>query len=398
MNLPDGDGITLVGHIQQHCPNTPTAVITAHGSIDIAINAMKAGAFDFVPKPVSLETLRNLVDKALKLPNSAQQAKKSSETKYQIIGESNVVVDLRRLITKFARSQAPVFIQGQLGTGKELVARQIHLQGSRAEAPFIAVNCDAISSELMESEFFGHLKGSFTGAVSDNAGLFKTAQGGTLFLDEIAELPLSMQVKLLRVIQEKNVRPRGSQEERATDVRIISASHKDLEAMVNQGTFRQDLYYRINVIGVVVPSLVERKNDITLITHHIIGKLNKDNNRSINLELSALKALQNYNFPGNIRELENILERATALCDDNSITTEDLQLPGAASTPVVEHQGLRETSQLTEKEIVVQALGPNPKPMEPISHRTSYRYHAASIKIQNGEVNPSLDQPDNNST
>jgi two-component system response regulator PilR (NtrC family) len=359
MKLPDGDGITLVNHIQQHCPNTPTAVITAHGSIDIAINAMKAGAFDFVSKPVSLETLRNLVDKALTLPNSAQQAKKSSETKYQIIGESNVVVDLRRLITKFARSQAPVFIQGQSGTGKELVARQIHLQGSRAEAPFIAVNCGAIPSELMESEFFGHLKGSFTGAVSDNAGLFKAAQGGTLFLDEIADLPLSMQVKLLRVIQEKTVRPIGSQEERATDVRIISASHKDLEAMVNQGAFRQDLYYRINVIGVVVPSLVERENDITLITHHIIGKLNKDNNRSINLELSALKALQNYNFPGNIRELENILERATALCDDNSITTEDLQLPGAASTLAVEHQGFRETSQLTEKEVVVQALTQN---------------------------------------
>jgi two-component system response regulator PilR (NtrC family) len=359
MKLPDGDGITLVKHIQQHCPNTPTAVITAHGSIDMAIKAMKAGAFDFVSKPVSLETLRNLVNKALTLPSSIQQAEKSSRAKYKIIGESNIVVDLRRSIAKFARSQAPVFIQGQSGTGKELVARQIHLQGSRAEAPFIAVNCGAIPSELMESEFFGHIKGSFTGAVSDNAGLFKAAQGGTLFLDEIADLPLSMQVKLLRVIQEKTVRPVGSQEERATDVRIISASHKDLEAMVNQGAFRQDLYYRINVIGVVVPSLVERENDITLITHHIIGKLNKDNNRSINLELSALKALQNYNFPGNIRELENILERATALCDDNCITPEDLQLPGAASTPVVEHQGLRETSQLTEKEIVVQALTQN---------------------------------------
>jgi two-component system response regulator PilR (NtrC family) len=359
MKLPDGDGITLVKHIQQHCPNTPTAVITAHGSIDMAIKAMKAGAFDFVSKPVSLETLRNLVNKALTLPSSIQQAEKSSRAKYKIIGESNIVSDLRRSIAKFARSQAPVFIQGQSGTGKELVARQIHLQGSRAEAPFIAVNCGAIPSELMESEFFGHIKGSFTGAVGDSAGLFKAAQGGTLFLDEIADLPLSMQVKLLRVIQEKTVRPVGSQEERATDVRIISASHKDLEAMVNQGAFRQDLYYRINVIAVVVPSLAEREGDIALITHHIIGKLNKDNNGSINLELSALKALQNYNFPGNIRELENILERATALCDDNSITIEDLQLPGAASTPIVEHQGLRETSQLTDKEIVVQALTQN---------------------------------------
>ena len=359
MKLPDGDGITLVSHIQQHCPNTPTAVITAHGSIDIAIKAMKAGAFDFVSKPVSLETLRNLVDKALTLPNSTQQAKKSSETRYQIIGESNVVVDLRRLITKFARSQAPVFIQGQSGTGKELVARQIHLQGSRAEAPFIAVNCGAIPSELMESEFFGHIKGSFTGAVSDNAGLFKAAQGGTLFLDEIADLPLSMQVKLLRVIQEKTIRPLGSQQEEATDVRIISASHKDLEAMVNQGEFRQDLYYRINVIGVSVPSLVERQNDVSLITHHILERFNKNNNWSISLEPSALRALQHYNFPGNVRELENILERATALCEGDFINVTDLQLPDSASTPATEIFGTREIALSTEKKQIVQALTQN---------------------------------------
>ena len=359
MKLPDGDGITLVSHIQQHCPNTPTAVITAHGSIDIAIKAMKAGAFDFVSKPVSLETLRNLVDKALTLPNSTQQAKKSSETKYQIIGESNVVVDLRRLITKFARSQAPVFIQGQSGTGKELVARQIHLQGSRAEAPFIAVNCGAIPSELMESEFFGHIKGSFTGAVSDNAGLFRAAQGGTLFLDEIADLPLLMQVKLLRVIQEKTIRPLGSQQEEATDVRIISASHKDLEAMVNQGEFRQDLYYRINVIGVSVPSLVERQNDIALITHHIVERFNKNNDWSISLEPSALKALQHYNFPGNVRELENILERASALCEGDFINVTDLQLPDSASTPATEIFGTREIALSTEKKQIVQALTQN---------------------------------------
>jgi two-component system response regulator PilR (NtrC family) len=359
MKLPDGDGITLVSHIQQHCPNTPTAVITAHGSIDIAIKAMKAGAFDFVSKPVSLETLRNLVDKALTLPNSTQQAKKSSETKYQIIGESNVVVDLRRLITKFARSQAPVFIQGQSGTGKELVARQIHLQGSRAEAPFIAVNCGAIPSELMESEFFGHIKGSFTGAVSDNAGLFRAAQGGTLFLDEIADLPLLMQVKLLRVIQEKTIRPLGSQQEEATDVRIISASHKDLEAMVNQGDFRQDLYYRINVIGVSVPSLVERQNDIALITHHIIERFNKNNNWSISLEPAALKALQHYNFPGNVRELENILERASALCEGDFIGVTDLQLPDSASTPAAEIFDTQEITLSTNKEQIVRALTQN---------------------------------------
>mgnify|MGYP000052103677 CR=1 FL=1 len=359
MKLPDGDGITLVSHIQQHCPNTPTAVITAHGSIDIAIKAMKAGAFDFVSKPVSLETLRNLVDKALTLPNSTQQAKKSSETKYQIIGESNVIVDLRRLITKFARSQAPVFIQGQSGTGKELVARQIHLQGSRAKAPFIAVNCGAIPSELMESEFFGHIKGSFTGAVNDNAGLFKAAQGGTLFLDEIADLPLSMQVKLLRVIQEKTIRPLGSQQEEATDVRIISASHKDLEAMVNQGEFRQDLYYRINVIGVSVPSLVERQNDIALITHHIVERFNKNNNWSISLEPCALKALQHYNFPGNVRELENILERASALCEGDFIGVTDLQLPDSASTPAAEIFDTQEITLSTNKEQIVRALTQN---------------------------------------
>jgi two-component system response regulator PilR (NtrC family) len=359
MKLPDGDGIALVKHIQQYYPNTPTAVITAHGSIDMAIKAMKAGAFDFVSKPVSLETLRNLVDKALTLPSSTQQAENSSEAKYQIIGESSVVVDLLRSIAKFARSQAPVFILGQSGTGKELVARQIHLQGSRAKAPFIAVNCGAIPSELMESEFFGHIKGSFTGAISDNVGLFKAAQGGTLFLDEIADLPLSMQVKLLRVIQEKEIRPIGSQQQEATDVRIISASHKDLEAMVNRGEFRQDLYYRINVIDVLVPSLAERRNDISLIAHHIIEKFNKDNNWSISLEPTALEALQNYNFPGNIRELENILERAIALCEGDFIGVADLQLQDTASIPATEILGMQDIAQSTVKEQIVQALTQN---------------------------------------
>lgn len=252
MNLPDGDGIALVEHIQQHCPDTPTAVITAHGSIDLAIKAMKYGAFDFVFKPVSLETLRNLVDKALTLPSSPQIASDPADTKYRIIGDSDVMQELKRSITKFARSQAPVFICGASGTGKELVARQIHLQGSRAGAAFVAVNCGAIPSELMESELFGHLKGSFTGATSDNEGLFKVANGGTLFLDEIADLPLAMQVKLLRVIQEKSIRAVGAQLEESIDVRIISASHRDLESMVAEGAFRQDLYYRINVIGVTV--------------------------------------------------------------------------------------------------------------------------------------------------
>ena len=359
MKLPDGDGIALVEHIQLHCPNTPTAVITAYGSIDLAIKAMKAGAFDFVSKPVSLETLRNLVDKALTLPSSTQQAEQSTEAKYQIIGESNVVVDLRRSIAKFARSQAPVFIQGQSGTGKELVARQIHLQGSRAKAPFIAVNCGAIPSELMESEFFGHIKGSFTGAVSDNAGLFKAAHGGTLFLDEIADLPLSMQVKLLRVIQEKTIRPVGSQQEETTDVRIISASHKDLHRMVQQGSFRQDLYYRVNVIGVSVPSLVERQNDIVQITQHIIAKYNQDNNWQLKLDPEARQALQNYSFPGNVRELENILERASALCDEATITIEDLQLPDTESSLPNSQTDLSKITQDIETQQITEALEKN---------------------------------------
>jgi two-component system response regulator PilR (NtrC family) len=277
MKLPDGDGIALVEFIQQEFPNLPAAVITAHGSIDLAIKAMKSGAFDFVSKPVSLDTLRNLIEKALTLPSSAQQVSSSAESKYQIVGDTAVVAELRRSISKFARSQAPVFIQGQSGTGKELVARQIHLQGSRGEAPFIAINCGAVPSELMESEFFGHLKGSFTGATSDSEGLFRAANGGTLFLDEIADLPLSMQVKLLRVIQEKTVRPVGSQQEENIDVRIITATHKDLDSMVQEGLFRQDLYYRINVIGVTVPPLSERSEDIVQLTDHIVDKLNREN-------------------------------------------------------------------------------------------------------------------------
>jgi two-component system response regulator PilR (NtrC family) len=359
MKLPDGDGIQLVEHIQSHYPNTPTAVITAHGSIDMAIKAMKAGAFDFVSKPVSLETLRNLVEKALTLPNSIQQTQKSSAAQYQIIGKSNVIANLRSSIAKVARSQAPVFIQGQSGTGKELVARQIHLQGSRSDAPFIAVNCGAIPSELMESEFFGHIKGSFTGAVSDNAGLFKAAHGGTLFLDEIADLALSMQVKLLRVIQEKTIRPVGSQQEEVTNVRIISASHKDLESMVKQGTFRQDLYYRINVIGVSIPTLSQRQSDIEPLTRHILEKHHLENNCQLKLDSKAMEALRNYSFPGNVRELENILERATVLSDGDTISVDDLQLPETPPTIETAINNLGEMIQSIGKEKIVQALTQN---------------------------------------
>ncbi|MCH6566414.1 MAG: sigma-54-dependent Fis family transcriptional regulator [Proteobacteria bacterium] len=359
MKLPDGDGIALVEFIQQQFPNIPTAVITAHGSIDLAIKAMKSGAFDFVSKPVSLDTLRNLIENALTLPSTAQQVSSLTESKYQIVGETAIIAELRRSIAKFARSQAPVFIQGQSGTGKELVARQIHLQSSRGEAPFIAINCGAIPSELMESEFFGHLKGSFTGATSDSEGLFRAANGGTLFLDEIADLPLSMQVKLLRVIQEKTVRPVGSQQEESIDVRIISASHKDLDAMVQEGLFRQDLYYRINVIGITVPTLSERSEDISQLTDHILVKLNKENGSKTTLGKTALQALMKYSFPGNVRELENILERATALCENNEILIGDLQIPEIEPTADNSLTPLGTQTENMEKEQITQSLEEN---------------------------------------
>jgi len=359
MKLPDGDGISLVEHIQQHYSNTPTAVITAHGSIDLAIKAMKCGAFDFVSKPVSLETLRNLVDKALSLPRSPQQAETATSTRYQIIGDSPPLQELRHAIAKFARSQAPVFVRGESGTGKELVARQIHAQGSRANAEFIAVNCGAIPSELMESELFGHLKGSFTGATSDSEGLFKAANGGTLFLDEIADLPLSMQVKLLRVIQEKSIRAVGAPQEEAIDVRIISASHKDLDAMVASGEFRQDLYYRINVIGVKVPSLADHAEDIPQLVDFLIEKHNYQNNRQTAIDDFALADLQAYTFPGNVRELENILERALALCENDLIQAGDLQLPEMAAVEARGGENLGEITRNLEKEHIVNALEKN---------------------------------------
>ena len=360
MKLPDGDGIALVDHIQQNYPNTPTAVITAHGSIDLAIKAMKSGAFDFVSKPVSLETLRNLVDKALTLPSTSEQQSSSSEaTGYQIIGDSEVVESLRHSITKFARSQAPVFIQGDSGTGKELVARQIHLQGSRATGQFTAVNCGAIPSELMESEFFGHIKGSFTGATSDSLGLFRATNGGTLFLDEIADLPLPMQVKLLRVIQEKSIRPVGAQQEETIDVRIISASHKDLDEMVKKGEFRQDLYYRINVIGVSVPRLADRSQDIPLLVEHIISKQFDSGVSKMSISKSAIDQLIKYSFPGNVRELENILERAIALSENNVIELEDLQLPETQNSSHESSQNLHELTQNLEAEKIMSMLNAN---------------------------------------
>lgn len=324
MRLPDGNGLEIVEFIQQHQPQLPVAVITAHGSIDTAIESMKAGAFDFISKPVDLATLRKLVNTAIE---SSQLAPQPLPKVTPIIGDSKAIQDLIRSIEKLARSQAPVYISGESGSGKELVAHSIHDLGPRSNNPFVAVNCGAIPRELMESEFFGHKKGSFTGAHQDKIGLFQAAEGGTLFFDEVADLPLDMQVKLLRAIQEKSVRPVGAAEELAIDVRILCATHKNLEIEVKEGRFRQDLFYRLNVIQLAVAPLRERREDIPLLTHHLLNKLATEINLPVpKLSANAQQLLYNYHFPGNVRELENILERAFTLCESNTIHSHDLQL------------------------------------------------------------------------
>ncbi|MGZ8226990.1 MAG: sigma-54-dependent transcriptional regulator [Methylococcaceae bacterium] len=326
MKLPDGNGLELVDYIQSIPNPTPVAVITAHGNMDTAILAMKKGAFDFVSKPVDLSALRQLISSAIK--TSAQTPfPKERRTRHLLLGESTLMREIRSKIGKLARSQAPVYISGESGSGKELVARLIHQQSSRSDHPFIAINCGAIPYELMESEFFGHKKGSFTGAVSDKKGLFQAAEGGTLFLDEIADLPQPLQVKLLRAIQEKKIRPVGEQQEIPVDIRLLSATHRNLAEMVQAGSFRQDLYYRINVIDLHIPALRERSSDIPELTDHILSKLTTDKTPSPNLSSSALQALQTYHFPGNVRELENIMERALALYDGKTIDKDDLNLP-----------------------------------------------------------------------
>lgn len=328
MRLPDGNGLDLVDYIQKMPKPMPVAVITAHGSMDTAIQAMKKGAFDFVSKPIDLAGLRQLVSSALKFSNP--DAPKERRTRDTLLGDSSVMRDIRSRIDKLARSQAPVYISGESGSGKELVARLIHQQSSRGDKPFVAINCGAIPHELMESEFFGHKKGSFTGAVSDKKGLFQAAEGGTLFLDEVADLPQPLQVKLLRAIQEKKIRPVGEQLEIPVDIRLLSATHRNLADMVKVGAFRQDLYYRINVIDLVLPPLRERVADIPVLTEHILTKLIDDKKPAISA--SALAALQRYRFPGNVRELENILERALALYDGDTIEVDDLNLPLVASS------------------------------------------------------------------
>lgn len=329
MRLPDGNGLDFVKFLQKERPELPVAVITAHGNVDLAVQALKIGAFDFVSKPLKIRVLRELVSTAVKLrPSKTQQKEKQSQSQRHLLGETEIIKSLRAKIAKLARSQAPVYISGESGTGKELVARLIHQLGARSDEPFVPINCGAIPSELVESEFFGHKKGAFTGAVSDKVGLFEAAQGGTLFLDEVADLPLMMQVKLLRAIQEKTIRPVGGNEEISIDVRILSATHKDLAACVEQGSFREDLFYRLNVIELIVPPLRDRQADISLLAEHILTKLlTKNNQNKISLSIEAVDALQAYSFPGNVRELENIIERALTWADSDSISAEDLMLP-----------------------------------------------------------------------
>ncbi|MCW8890674.1 MAG: sigma-54 dependent transcriptional regulator [Sedimenticola sp.] len=336
MRLPDGNGIELVETISKHYPSLPVAVITAHGNMDSAVQALKAGAFDFVSKPVDLTMLRKLVGTALKLEQATASKETTPDNKEkngELLGKSAAAEQIRTMIRKLARSQAPVFISGESGTGKELAARLIHEQGPRADHNFIAVNCGAIPQELMESEFFGHLKGSFTGATADKEGLFQAADGGTLFLDEVADLPLNMQVKLLRAIQEKSIRPVGAQKELPVDVRIASATHKDLSQLVEQGEFRQDLFYRINVIELAIPPLRERREDIALLADKMLTRIAEHSGvEKPRIDRDALKALFSYGFPGNIRELENMLERAVALCEGSNICLDDLLIPQSIAT------------------------------------------------------------------
>ena len=363
MRLPDGSGIDIVRHVGEQYPDTPIAVITAHGNMETAVEALKAGAFDFVSKPVDLPVLRRLVKTALQLEEPAPDVEKDGD----LLGKSLQMQQIRRLIEKLARNQAPVFVSGESGTGKELAARAIHARSPRAERPFVAVNCGAIPQDLMESEFFGHIKGSFTGAVRDKPGLFQSADGGTLFLDQVADLPLSMQVKLLRAIQEKSVRPVGASGEEPVDVRIISASHKDLAAMVAEGAFRQDLFYRIHVIELAMPPLRERREDIPVMIDHVLARLaQRSGLPKPKLDRAALRALYEHHFPGNVRELENTLERATALCDANTIQLDDLALSGKTARPATAampspalEQGLENYLTEVESQAILTALEQN---------------------------------------
>lgn len=369
MRLPDGEGLDLVKYIAQHCADLPVAVITAYSSTENAVAALKAGAFDYLSKPVSLKQLRDLVKSALSLPpikTEAEAASQTEDNQRMLLGNSQPMRQLRATIDKLSRSQASVYINGESGSGKELAARMIHERSARHKRAFVAVNCGAIPENLMESEFFGYKKGAFTGADKDHDGFFLIADGGTLFLDEVADLPLPMQVKLLRVIQEKQVRRIGEAREQNIDVRIISATHKKLNHCVETGQFRQDLYYRLNVIELNMPSLREMREDIPLIAETILTKLCRETSRlNCRLKKDALTILTSYDYPGNVRELENILERTLALCSDVQIGKEELQLPQQEFRKDIDHSSSSESDQglplqdfldRLEKDSIVKAL------------------------------------------
>ena len=341
MNLPDGTGLEIVEYIQNTQPDLPVAVITAYGSMELAVQSLKAGAFDFVSKPIDLKILRGLIESALKVAKKKSSSSTQELQSSKLLGSSDTMNQLRATINKLARSQAPVYIHGESGSGKELVAREIHDMGPRADRPFIAVNCGAIPTELMESEFFGHKKGSFTGATTDKEGLFMAAQGGTLLLDEVADLPQAMQVKLLRAIQERAVKPIGEHQERSVDVRILCATHKNLAEEVQAGRFRQDLYYRLNVIQLDVPPLRDRTEDIPALAEFFLERIASQwQSTALKLSENAQKKLTTYRFPGNVRELENILERSATLCENATLHADDISLPKAATAEkqASEHQ------------------------------------------------------------
>ena len=361
MRLPDGNGLDLVEWIQTHRPGVPVAVITAHGNVEAAVRALKLGAFDFISKPLDLVALRKLIGATLKLDETAEETSRRATLK--LLGHSRPMQQLREMIAKVARSQAPVHISGESGTGKELAARLIHESGPRRDGPFVPVNCGAIPSDLMESEIFGHKRGSFTGAVTDKEGLIRSAEGGTLFLDEVADLPLHMQVKLLRVIQEKAVRPVGETREVPVDVRILSATHRDLGQLVKAGKFREDLYYRVNVIELHVPSLRERLDDIPLLVETLLDRIaERIGLPHPQVSDEAMEKLLSYPYPGNVRELENMLERAMTLCSGDRIEPDGIQLraqpelgfPGASGGS--DAAGLEGQLEHIEREAIVKAL------------------------------------------
>ena len=402
MRLPDGDGLQLLEHVGRHCATMPVAVITAHGSAENAVAALKAGAFDYLSKPVSLNQLRALVRSALKLPNQQRKPDEKGPTGGDefpvLLGNSALMQQTRQMIDKLARNQAPIHISGESGCGKELAARLMHLKGPRRDAPFVPVNCGAIPENLMESEFFGYKKGAFTGADQDRDGFFQAAHGGTLFLDEVADLPVQMQVKLLRAIQEKKVRKVGSAGEENVDVRIISATHRSLADEVENGTFRQDLFYRLNVIGLRMPALREMKEDIPLLATEIVKKLVAPLNVvAPKFSLAALKDLQAYDFPGNVRELENILERALALTSSEEITREDLQLTQAAAKAAsgdLLNAPLPERLEDLEKKAIMQALEKTRYNRTAAAKLLGITFRALRYKMEKLGINDALESND----